>query len=312
MSINITSLNTTLGAFARQNKAEAYRKVLKESTRDLFTLYGGSIDQVPLTRLRSASILKPYAAGGGFSATADALTLSARILIARRCSFDVSIVPLDLYNSWLGQVEGAPNSTPFDIPLEQFMMDSIMAQVVDDLETAVWTGSYDAAGTTPAATMSGILPLVTAAITALEIPAANVTAGSALTASNAFDEFKLIRDKIDPAYRNKEMVCLCSVAAKDKYLTDYQATLGATPYNSNYDQIYLEGTRAQIVAVPGMGTSSRVLVTPKENLVYAFDVDGPQSNIITQEFNRTIKVMGDFRAGVEFRDGQTIWCNNQA
>jgi hypothetical protein len=312
MSINITSLNSTLGAFARENKAEAYRKALKESTRDLFTLYGGSIDQLPLTRLRSASILKPYAAGGGFTATADALTLSARILNARRCSFDVSIVPLDLYNSWLGQVEGAPNSSPFDIPLEQFMMDSIMAQVVDDLETAIWTGTYDAAGSTPAATMSGILTLVTAAITALEIPAANVTAGAALTASNAFDEFKLIRDKIDPAYRNREMVCLCSVQAKDKYLTDYQATVGAAPYNSNYDQLYLEGTRAQIIAVPGMGTSSRVLVTPKENLVYGFDVDGPQSNLVTQEFNRTIKVMGDFRAGVEFRDGQSIWCNNQA
>ena len=312
MSINITSLNSTLGAYARENKAEAFRKILKESTKDLFTPYGGSIDQIPLTRLRSASILKPYAAGGGFTATADALTLSARILNARRCSFDVEIVPLDLYNSWLGQIEGAPNGSPFDIPLEQFMMDSIMAQVVDDLETAVWTGTYNASGTTPAATMSGILTLVTAAITALEIPAANVTAGAALTSSNAFDEFKLIRDKIDPAYRNKEMFCLCSVAAKDKYLTDYQATLGATPYNSNYDQIYLEGTRAQIIAVPGMGTSSRVLVTPKENLVYGFDVDGPQSNLVTQEFNRTIKVMGDFRAGVEFRDGQAIWCNNQA
>jgi hypothetical protein len=311
-SINISSLNTTLGAYARENKVEAFRKVLKESTKDLFTLYGGSIDQLPLTRMRTASILKPYAAGGGFTATDDALSLSARILNVRRCSFDVEIVPLDLYNSWLGMIEGAPNGSPFDIPLEQFMMDSIMAQVVDDLETAVWTGTYNASGSTPAATMSGILTLVTAAITALEIPAGNVTAGAALTSSNAFDEFKLVRDKIAPEYRNKEMLCLCSVAAKDKYLTDYQATLGATPYNSNYDQIYLEGTRAKIVAVPGLGTSSRVLVTPKENLVYGFDVDGPQSNIQTQEFNRTIKVMGDFRAGVEFRDGQVIWCNNQA
>jgi hypothetical protein len=273
---------------------------------------GGSIDQLPLVRLRSASVLKPYSSGGGFSAATDALSLSARILNVRRCQFDVEIVPLDLYNSWLGLIEGAPNSNPFNVPLEQFLMDSIMAQVVDDLETAVWTGTYNASGSTPAATMSGILTLLAAAITATEVPAANVTTGAALTTSNAVDQFKLVRDKIAPEYRQKEMLALCSVQAKDKFLADYQATLGAIPYNTSYDQIYLEGTRAKIVAVPGMGTSDRIIITPKENLVYGFDVDGPQSNIITQEFNRTIKVMGDFRAGVDFRDGQVIWCNDQA
>jgi hypothetical protein len=139
-----------------------------------------------------------------------------------------------------------------------------------------------------------------------------VADGDAITASNAFDQFKLIRDKIAPEYRSKEMLCLCSVGVKDFYLSDYQATVGAIPYNTGYDQVYLEGTRAKIVAVPGMGSSQRVIITPKENLVYGYDVDGPSSSIITQEFNRTIKVMGDFRAGVNFRDGQVIWTNDQA
>jgi hypothetical protein len=311
MSVNITSLNSTLGAYAREAKVEAFKKALKASTRDLFTSYGGSIDQLPLVRLRSASMLKPYATGGGFSATSDALTLSARILNARRCSFDASIIPLDLYNSWIGQLEGAPPDSPFDIPLEQFMFEAIIDRIVDDLEVAVWTGTYNASGTTAAATMDGILTLLTAAITAEEVPTGNVADGDAITASNAFDQFKLIRDKIAPEYRSKEMLCLCSVGVKDFYLSDYQATVGAIPYNTGYDQVYLEGTRAKIVAVPGMGSSQRVIITPKENLVYGYDVDGPSSSIITQEFNRTIKVMGDFRAGVNFRDGQVIWTNDQ-
>lgn len=312
MSVNITSLNSTLGAFARQNKVEAFKKALKASTRDLFTSYGSVVDQLPLVRLRTASMLKPYATGGGFSATADALTLSARILSARRCSFDASIVPLDLYNSWLGQVEGAPPSDPYDVPLEQFMFEAILDRIVDDLEVAIWTGTYNANGTAAADTMDGILTLVTAAIAATEIPAGNVADNDAITASNAFDNLKEIRDLISPEYRMKEMLCLVSQQVKDFYLADYQATVGAIPYNTSYDQVYLEGTRAKIVAVPGMGTSQRVIITPKENLVYGYDVEGPGSNIITQEFNRTIKVMGDFRAGVNFRDGQVIWTNDLA
>jgi hypothetical protein len=311
MSVNITSLNSTLGAYARQNQNDIFHKILKESTKSLFTQFAGAIDQLPLTRLRTASTLKPYAAGGAFTAAADALVLSARILNVRRCSFDLSIVPLDLYNSWLGQLAGAPPNSPFDIPFEQFLMDAIAKQVIDDLETAVWTGTYNGSGTTPAATMDGLLTLVTAAITALEIPAINVYAGAAITSANALDQVKGIRALIAPQYRTKDLVCLMAVENVDNYLDDYQASVGSVVYNKSYDQIFVEGTRAQVIGVPAMTGSDRVIFTPKENLVFGYDVEAG-SNITTQEFNRTIKVMGDFRAGVQFRDGQVIWTNDQS
>jgi hypothetical protein len=312
MSVTITALNSTLGAYARQNKAEAFRKALKESTRGLFTTYGSIIDEVPLMRLRTGSVLKPYASGGGFTAASDALVFSAQILKARRCSFDISIVPLDLYQSWIGQVEGAPPGSPFDIPLEQFIMDAITERVIDDLETAIWSGTYNASGTTAAATMSGILTLITAAIASTEIPAGNVYDGEVIDASNAFDQVKGIRALIAPEYRQKEMYCLMSQSVADLYLEAYRAEVGAVVYNKSFDQMYVEGTRAKIIVVPGMGTSQRVIFTPKENLVYGYDVDGIGSNIEVQPFNRTLKIMGDFRAGVNFCDGQVIWTNDQA
>ena len=311
MSVNISALNTTLGAYARQNKAEFFKRALKQSTRDLFKTYGSIIDELPLPRLRTASMLKPYSAGGGFSATANALNFSARNLKARRCSFDVQIVPLDLYQSWLGQVEGAPPSSPFDIPLEDFTMEAIQERIIDDLEIAIWTGTYNASGTTPAATMDGILTLITAAIVATEIPAGNVYDGEAIDVSNAFDQVKGIREKIAPEYRQKEMLCLMSQSVYDLYLEAYRAEAGAVVYNKDYDQMYVEGTRAKIVVVPGMGTSQRVVFTPKDNLVYGYDVDSVGSNIEVQPFDRTLKIMGDFRAGVNFCDGQVIWTNDQ-
>jgi hypothetical protein len=311
-SVNITALNSALGAYARQEKVEIFNKILRESTAQYFTTVTGAIDQLPLAKLSTASVLKPYAAGGGFTATNDALVFGARILNARRISADVEIVPLDLYNSWLGQLAGAPPASPFDVPFEQFIMDAIAKQAQDDLEGAIWNGLYDNTGTSAADTMDGILQLVKAAVTSGEIPAANVSAYTAISSSNALDQVKLVRSKIAPQYRNKPMYCFLSVANFDNYMDDYQATVGSVVYNKDYNQIFIEGTQTQLVAIPGMvgPDSDRILITPKENLVFGYDIEGAASNIITQEYNRTIKVMMDFRAGVNFRDGGVIWCND--
>jgi hypothetical protein len=287
-SVNITALNSALGAYARQEKVEIFNKILRESTAQYFTTVTGAIDQLPLAKLSTASVLKPYAAGGGFTATNDALVFGARILNARRISADVEIVPLDLYNSWLGQLAGAPPASPFDVPFEQFIMDAIAKQAQDDLEGAIWNGLYDNTGTTSVDTMDGILQLVKAAVTSGEIPGDNVSAYTAISSSNALDQVKLVRSKIAPQYRNKPMYCFLSVANFDNYMDDYQATVGSVVYNN----------------------SDRILITPKENLVFGYDIEGAASNIITQEYNRTIKVMMDFRAGVNFRDGGVIWCND--
>jgi hypothetical protein len=310
-SVNITALNTALGAYARQEKVEIFNKILRESTAQYFTTVTGAIDQLPLAKLTTASVLKPYAAGGGFTATDDALVFGARILNARRISADVEIVPLDLYNSWLGQLAGAPPASPFDIPFEQFIMDAIAKQAQDDLEGAIWNGTYNSSGTTSAATMDGVLKLVKAAVTSGEIPAGNVTTFTAITSSNALDEVKKVRAKIAAQYRNKPMYCFLSVANFDNYMDDYQSSVGSVVYNRDYNQVFIEGTQTQLVAIPGMvGTdSNRILITPKDNLVFGYDIEGAASNIITQEYNRTIKVMMDFRAGVNFRDGGVIFCN---
>jgi hypothetical protein len=311
-SVNITALNSALGAYARQEKVEIFNKILRESTAQYFTTVTGAIDQLPLAKLSTASVLKPYAAGGGFTATNDALVFGARILNARRISADVEIVPLDLYNSWLGQLAGAPPASPFDVPFEQFIMDAIAKQAQDDLEGAIWNGLYDNTGTTSVDTMDGILQLVKAAVTSGEIPGDNVSAYTAISSSNALDQVKLVRSKIAPQYRNKPMYCFLSVANFDNYMDDYQATVGSVVYNKDYNQIFIEGTQTQLVAIPGMvgPDSDRILITPKENLVFGYDIEGAASNIITQEYNRTIKVMMDFRAGVNFRDGGVIWCND--
>ena len=310
-SVNISALNTALGAYARQEKVDIFNKILRESTAQYFTTFTGAIDQLPLAKLSTGSILKPYAAGGGFAATDDALVFGARILNARRISADISIVPLDLYNSWLGQLAGAPPSSPFDIPFEQFIMDAISKQAQDDLEAAVWNGIYDGSGTTAEDVMDGILQLVKGAVTSGEIPAGNVSAFTAITSSNALDEVRKVRNKIAGQYRNKPMYCFLSVANFDNYMDDYQTSVGSVVYNRDYTQVLIEGTQTQLVAIPGMvgPDSNRILITPKDNMVFGYDIEGAASNILTQEFNRTIKVMMDFRAGVNFRDGSVIWCN---
>lgn len=63
-----------------------------------------------------------------------------------------------------------------------------------------------------------------------------------------------------------------------------------------------------------MAGSQRLICTPKSNIVYGVDSIGDYADITTQVFDRTIKVMIDAKAGIQFKTiaAEALAVNEQA
>jgi hypothetical protein len=308
-SLDLSELTSTLGAYCRENKAEIYTRVLQKVSKDHFTPVAGS-DQIPLPRLSTASILKPANPSAAFSGTAGALKIGARILKIRRTSFDVQIIPSLIWPTWLGMMKARTSDNPFDLPFEALLMERLTSQAGTDMElSGIWKGVYNAAGTTPADTIDGILTIVAAEIITGEIPAGNVyTSGGAITATNAVAQLEGVKGKVSDVYLGQPLKMFVSRAVKDFYEQDYRTRYGVLPYNTSFEKTMLDGTNIELVAAAGMAGSQRVIITTQDNICFG---DHTEGNIDLQKFDRYLKVLGDFGYGIEICDGAVLWCNDR-
>jgi hypothetical protein len=308
-SLDLSEIKSVLGSYCRENKADIFTRIVQKVSKDHFTPMVGT-DQIPLPRLSTISILKPANPAAAFSGTANALKMGARILKIRRCSFDVQIVPELILPTWLGMMKARTSDNPLDLAFEALLTDRLIAQAQADMElSGVYKGVYNASGTTAADTIDGLLTIIAAEIITGEIPSTNVyTSGGAITATNAVAQLEGVKGKVSDVYINQPLKMFVSRAVKDFYEQDYRTRYGALPYNTNFEKTILDGTNIELVACAGMAGSQRVFVTSKENIAFG---DRTEGNINVQEFDRYLKVMGDFGYGVEICDGAVLWCNDR-
>jgi hypothetical protein len=311
-SIDISVLNSKLGAYLRTNKDVLIAKtLLNQSLEDRFEVMDDCKDEVPLPNLSITDIIKP-ADPTTFSPTANALKFGARTLKARSIKVDLLLIPDVLEKTWLGKYKKA-GSNPMDLPFEAFIMDYIAQKAQENLHLkAIYKGVYNAAGTAPGDTMTGLLKII-----ADEILATNITpiVTGAITADNVITSLEAVYDGLGEAYKASPTQLIVNPTIYNWYNRKYRAAYGAnTDYAGMGGKLMLDGTQCEVIAEPGLGTSQRVIATSKENKVYGVDTVGDTAKIRTQEFDRSIKVMMDFKAGVEFKEisSEALSVNDQA
>ncbi|MGB4775710.1 MAG: hypothetical protein WBP45_11085 [Daejeonella sp.] len=310
-SINIADLATALGAYCREHRdimvAEA---LLSESLSSRFEVLDNVTDEIPLPNLSITDLIKP-ADPNTFSATSNALNFGARIGKVRGIKVDLLLVPQVLEKTWLGKMKKIGDQT--DLPFEKFIMDYISQKIAENLLLkAVYGGTYNAAGTTAAATMDGFLKLIADEITATTI--APVVTG-AITSTNVIDKLELVYDSLGEAYKGMPTEMKVNPQIFDWYNRKYRSLYGA---NNNYDgmktgSLLLDGTSCMVVREPGLVSSQRVMASQKENFVYMCDsIDSFEMDI--QKFDRTLKILIDFKGGVQLKEinARALAVNDQA
>jgi len=308
-SLDISQLVSVLGAYCQENRNILTTNVLlddMEATR--FNVLEDVTDEVPLPNLDISDIVKP-ADPTTFSPTTNALKFGARILRARACKVDLQLIPQILEKSWLGKTKSPTN--PIEMPFEEFIMNYIIQKAKENIRlNAIYQGVYNASGSTSGATMDGFDTLLAAEIAASNANIVGVTTGT-LTSSNIAVKLQLIYDSLGEAFKNMPVVADLAPQHFDWYVRLFQPVINPTLVVTNgaaamqypvVTEVPLIGTNAMLRREPGKPTTSPIFFTPKENLYKG--IDSSVFNIDVQKFDRTIKILMDFKVGVNF--GQTF------
>lgn len=306
-SLNLSQLNSSLGAYCRQNKQDLYAEVLlSQDFSKRFNVMAGVKDQVPLPRLSLTGISKPldYV---NFTPAVDSLVFAARILQVRSVKVDVRIYPQQFFTSWLGQY-ATPGAGP-KLIFEAFLSQEIAKKAREENHLiALYNGVYNGAGTTPNDNYNGWLKIIADEIVANEIAVAknNFVATGALNAANIIDKLESMYDKLGDQYKTMPSQMLMSPSNAMMYQRAYRTQYGQNQNYTGMTQVldpgvYLDGTMCQIIPEPGLTGSNRIILSIKENMCYGVDLDSDLSEPRTEINHRAIDVMMDYRVGVQFR-----------
>lgn len=306
-SLDLTKLAAKLGDFCRENNDVLISElVLDPKLEERFTVYDDIKDEYPLPSLLIADDIVKPGNDRDFSPTENAIGFDARILKVRDCKIDLQIFPADFEKSYLGKYK-KQGSRGQDIPFEQYVFQQIILKARKAMYLkAIYKGVYNASGTTTATTMNGYLKIIVDEITANNITP--VVTG-AITQPNCVDKLLLCYDGLsedvkengvqqkvnsqifDWVYRKFNPITNAALVATDNLAK-------ASAARVNY--LALPGANCTLVRETGLGTSQRVITTPKENMAYGIDSIGDASNIEVQRDKRALNLLIDFKAGVEF------------
>mgnify|MGYP003631582116 CR=1 FL=1 len=193
-----TSITTTYaGEFAGEYIAAA---LLSASTIDDggLTVKANIAFKEVIKKLATGALVT--AAGCDFSPNSS-VTLTERIIEPLELQVNLQLCKYDFVNDWEAQSMGYGLGQTLPPKFSDFMIAHVAAEVAQNTELCIWRGDTGA-GTNNS--FDGFEKLIAAAVTATEIPAAQIVTGVALTSANIIDEMSKVVNAIPSALYGKE------------------------------------------------------------------------------------------------------------
>ena len=223
-AVNITT--TYAGEFAGEYIAAA---LLSAST----------IDDGGLTVKANISykeVIKKLATGNLVSAAScdftpnSSVTLTERIIQPVELQVNLQLCKYDFVNDWESQSMGYGLGQALPPKFSDFMIAHVASEVAQNTEFCIWQGDT-AAGSNNS--FDGFEKLIAAAAVAVEIPAAQVIAGIALTAANIVTELSKVVDAIPASLYGKEDLFLYVGSKAAKLYVQALGGFGANGLGAN-------------------------------------------------------------------------------
>jgi len=305
-SLDISKLTDSLGEYCRENRDIIVTETLLDTNFDeKYIVLDDVTDEIPLPSLQVGDIVKP-GDPVNFNPTENAIGLGNRTLKVYPCKVDLLLIPQVLEKTWLGKMKKPSDFQT--LPFEAFLMDTIIKKAKENIRlNAIYKGVYNAAGTTAKDTMQGFEKLLSLALAASEIE--GVVTG-AITQTNILDKLLLTYDSgLNDAYKGVVTVCDLATQHFDWVARKFQPVINTSLVVTDgaaalkmpmLTEMPLPGTNAILRREPGKSATEPWVFTPKENMYMG--VDSSVFNIDIQKFNRSLKILIDFKYGVQYSE----------
>lgn len=272
-------------------------------TADLVTTHEGVKGEKILTQLElGQNFARRW--GKAFTPPANLIAFKPRKIKTALNKVDFSITPQDYESSYLGQFRKKGQKLN-DMPFEGYTMDKVLAKLNTEFEDAIWQAvESDTAsdGDYLRETFDGYLKII-----ADEITAGTITpvATGAITQNDIIDQLRDMWEEVGVPYKNAGVDIMMSYSLYDTYRIAYKNAYKVDPaYSmitaSGYEGILFElgNSKTRIIPVVGLGSSNRIIITPRENLHMA--IDDPSDVMFNVEgVKRELHFWMDFRMGAQ-------------
>ena len=226
----------------------------------------------------------------------DSITLTHKEIEVATLKVDGEICPetlLGKYGEWLVRV----NATENELPFEQYIIDTLVAQINKGIESLIWTAStsggdpIDGFLTQFAADASVITSAIAAGTNAYE---------GILQVYLAMPEEAVERGAIIFVAPEIFRVAVAGLVAANLY--NYAAPAG------DVDEFVLPGTNARVVKAPGLAGSLKIVGTFGDNLVYGTDGenDNEAVDLWWSQDDRVFKYQVKWNTGVAYHFGDQV------
>lgn len=217
-----------------------------------------------LPKLSATGGPRPYR--GQDDASGNGVKYTDRTLTVHNSKWDHDFDPEEFRNTYL-------SAGVTDMSFAQAANEQIAKEYLDSLiKNVLYLGSYNAAGSTAAAIATGWGTLI-----ATEITGTNLTpvTTAALTTSNTVGAIESVVEAAPAHMRDSEegIIVYVSYSSFDKYTKNYRTLNGYGFAASVLGDYKMDNKNAVIRPVAWMGTSSRIIATVPNNLVFGTDVE---------------------------------------
>lgn len=183
--------------------------------------------------------------------------------------FDPNQVWQTVYGSLITQGEALK-----DVPIAKAILTYAMKKLGQNLNMALFAGKRNESGKKTSELFDGFDTITAAEIAAENIATAkkNLFALEAFTNANAVDQLKALYAASSDELQGQKVKLYMPRDVYRFYCEDYQATVGATPYNREYKKTFLEGSDdlCELVPLTSKKGSKFLHLTSQENMLYGF------------------------------------------
>jgi len=241
---------------------------------------------------------KPYATADETSGNGAKMT--DQILTAYQSKWDYDFDPEQFRNTYLANADGSPF---YQQAISQVAREYLAAIVNNTLGSGVRNGS----GTSAADLCNGWLTEIATLISGSVITP--ITTG-AITSSNAVTKIDTMKVALPTWLKQYGAIFYCSYSVFENYAAHYR-TLNGFKFEPRITGDYpIDNTKHVLRPVSWLGSSSRVIATIANNLVFGTDIERVQ--LYATPYRNIIKVRQMMPVGCAIQDTEALFVNDQA